>query len=691
MSNKIEFDITLSDVHQMLIDDVDFSPYILCYLSRELDPYGLFVKTIEFSQIDNGKTMHVVIPFDPMKNEVRKSECVVGMMLYRRKYIDTEKKRHRYEPVGRFIIPFDDMMTKGQSRQKKYVARDETDTKKDPYRATFTVSNIVLRNNFTIYNDVQDTMKYLAKVESDFSQFYDYYVKQYTKLFESSDESLYGRLHVPSWFTTIKIPSVFFLAYFPRKEPDLKFLEYLIESVLRSNGLSVPFFLNTVNEQMKDSTKTSYDNSFTMCIKIVASTCTWFANACDYLSDKSLNDDTERFVLLDFTFAGDCEDSARDAYLMWNIIRQSRKMKDVEKFRLTYAASLITELYVCGLTTCGASMMSMEEKNADKMETSENVICHMISTVLPRKFFAEALQRGYADPDAKNFKQRATTYESISERLWEDKLPVLIMEGTNWCNSLQLPLNNYVQNENEKQDVIYNQSMIKKAKSYLDSQQNAALKKIPSEIIQTNITLKSIYDVKETKASSFYRRMNNFITVVDGYGMRDFSIVNVNTGKYSVDFRDYISKKPTIGLVPVYILSPEQESIGLKIIDLEIPSVIRLMPNKYDLDKLKRLLNSNEHYVRLYQLSLKYPIDNFKKIVFTCVSVIPFTRNFISYRFNTVHKLNKKIIDTFESVLSKNNDANISFDALSIDTFTICNNELYVIEVKLYISEKKIK
>ena len=760
MSFQLFLRIHLKGSHPKLVTDSDFAPYLLFYMSRELDPYGLFQRTLEYKQIGVGgegqqqqKTFDAPITRDiskyleyehkqncsvsKVKHDVRSSKSTLGIMLFCRKYIDvspTQTKSYwRYEPIGRVVIPIEYLINNALRTPLKsydFDIVDQTDVKSDDQtRSRISIQSISFvadPKEFKLLKDVQDINKHMEQYKYEMKKWFDYYCNIYGNVLQSTNPK-FKRMHVPKWYATIEIPSVFYMTYLPREKPDLKFLDCLLNMALGSYELSPDWFIDTIRFQM---IKRSYNYDINICAKILACASTIFANSADYLSDISLGEDTERFINIGLTFAGDCEDLAKEAYLVWMMIKQAKHHPNIEAFPLVKQASYLSEYYICGLTTCVACTKSLgsnteEDQSSSSTTEMEGDTCHMIATVLPRKYFFEALSRGNKNNNGLNAEQiqqmklQAKTYKILPERVeeglpgnWEQELPVLILEGTNWCTALQKPLHTYLPpniSAELRERVIDNQKLIQGAKILIGKQFKTTIKRLPLEVEQMNVQINDPHEVSENAISAFYRRQNNFLTVIDGVGIYDLSIGYTDKKNvYSVDFRDYISASKAVNLSPVFVLTPKQIEIGLTIVDMEVAITPRVLP---DVEKVKKILISkSEPLRRLLEIEDRYKPRSFKiidrpssfekmdyKNEFMTEDerkIYAFTRNALCYKVNHINKLSMELVDDFERLLEQGelkhaNGKTIYINALKVEINPLCYHELYIIEIKLYVSRDK--
>lgn len=765
MSFQLLLRIHLKGSHPKLVTDSDFAPYLLFYMSRELDPYGLFQRTLEYKQLEGTKsTFDAPIIRDigkyleyehkqncsvsKVKSDVRSSKSTLGIMLFCRKYIDVsptqEKSYWRYEPIGRVVIPIEYLINNALRTPLKsydFDIVDQTDVKSDDQlRSKISIQSVSFvaadhhmpMMQFKLLKDVQDINKNMEQYKHEMKKWFDYYCHIYGNVLQSTNPK-FKRMHVPKWYATIEIPSVFYMTYLPREKPDLKFLNCLLNMALNSYELSPDWFIDTIKYQMS---KRSYNYDINICAKILACASTIFANSADYLSDVSLGEDTERFINIGLTFAGDCEDLAKEAYLVWMMIKQAKHHPNIDAFPLVRYASYLSEYYICGLTTCVACTKSLgsntEEQALSTTEEMEGDTCHMIATVLPRKYFFEALARGNKNNNGLNAEQveqmklQAKTYNILPERIeegygnWESELPVLILEGTNWCTALQKPLHTYLPpniSEELRERVIDNQKLIQGAKILIGKQFKSTIKRLPLEVEQMNVQINDPHEVSENAISAFYRRQNNFLTVIDGVGIFDLSIGYADKKNvYSVDFRDYISASKSVNLSPVFVLTPKQIEIGLTIVDMEVAITPRVLPDVEKVKKilisksepLRRLLEIQDRYIKV-RSTFKKTIDtkssslsSFEKPAYNSQLMTPdekkiyaFTRNALCYKINHINKLSMELVDDFERLLEQgelkhSNGKTIYINALKVEINPLCYHELYIIEIKLYVSRDKI-
>lgn len=723
MSFNISIDVSLKSEHPKLIHGSEYEPFIFFYLTKELDPYGLYGGTLNLSQI-KGKSVSINIKRDvdryreyeksikasisKVYDHVKNSKSMVGVMLFCRRWIkvgDNPRAYHRYEPIGRTVIPLIDLLQLRNNKPMQYNIIDETDQHKNKFRAAIVikVNEYKTSPQFAIDRDVVDILSYWSNIKDTFESWFDTYKDQYFNKMKSTNEK-FELMHVPKWYSCHEIPSSFYLLYVPNEKPNLTFLNYVLNAALSALDLSPDWFKDTINRQLHDPQyENKFDYSINMCTKILATACTTFANACDYLSDislvndKGIEDDTERFINLCVTFAGDCEDGAHDAYVMWRMFMHAKLHPDINQHPLVLCASELAELYICGMNTCIACTRAFDDSVKD-INTSEldGDTCHMIASCIPRIKFFNMLQKGNRNTEQmKAILRDVNTYKLLHEYGFEDKLNVIILEGTNWVNSLHMPLHLYLEPDVYPQDhidVIENQKMLLGAK-HLIEEKYPIMKTFACEVQQLNITSEDIYDIKKNDISPFYRDQNNFLTALDGSIPLDLSIQYCKTNRYSVDFRDYISGSNEICLYPFYELSIDEYNYGKHVVDLEPVIMPRILP---PVDKVRSILISKSKPLSdLMTLSNQYK-DKVQKLKkqsdYVNNNTYAFTYNVITYKVNHITKLFPQHVESIKSLLSnkrlnhKESNKSFSINGLEVNIYPLKFNELYYIDIKLYVS-----
>lgn len=704
---------------RLLTKDVEYDPYLLLFFSKEVDESGTVVKKIEYNDIYGYEqiVMRKLYP-DVNGKQLKSTKSTMTIMMMCRKYIKNKNghfKYHRYEPLGRTVIHVEelyDMYTNGKT--KHFTIVDQTDTESDPIRSKIElrVEKFNRLNGLVIAKDYTNSLQVLNGYRvQKMQKVTDRYITAYTKHLVPTIQK-YKWMHVPKWYASIQIPSVFFVTYLPRLSPELEYMEYILRTVLDSYGLDPNWFYDTIYNQCYGNPNGKFNVDMIMCAKVLGTACTTFANACDYLGDMSRQKDTERFIYIGLTYGGDCEDQAKDAYLVWMMYRRALRHRNIKMYKLTMMASIIAEMYIPGMSTGIASTPSL---GGGKSKDGRDDICHMICVAIPRHFFFASLSRGYKYAPSKHLvahkytslktlKNDANTYTNLAEFPWEYRNRILILEGTNWCDNLQQPRHEYLgkdMDDKYHKQVEQNQSTIEGARWLIENQYKH-MRELGVEISQTNVSIKNAYAVSETEISSFYRRQNNFWTMVSGIGLLDLSFGYASKqNEYSVDFRDLIESNDDISLMPVFDMDEEELNIGLDIVDQEYPIVSRKVPLLKEVRET--LVNRYPNLQKLYMLQERYPAPQSNtNVSFSNLSIeerktVAFKSNFIGYRVNHAEKISIEMVHDLERLLKKgsvvhyeSNTNRKNFEAyingISVKINPIQGDELYTIEIKIFIA-----
>ena len=531
----------------------------------------------------------------------------------------------RYEPLGGGFVFLKDLL---ENNVLALEIKDNSETTKKFVRMVLEIKLLDFKGITPLF----DEEKNHKKIFNSILDRYDETFNEILKPTKPRYKRLHIRYHYPN-ITGIKTPASTFAIYLP-PVCDPLFLEYHTRIACDMNGWSESDLIEVIEKQFKSK---KYDKIFNIVCKIIAEALCLFANACDYVSDKSFESDVERFIDSFQCLSGDCEDLARVicycCYILY-FFDESKTKKDT----LFYWLVKWMKLYVPGMTGGIANCPSLER---DGFVSKENEIYHIYCSLIPLKYF-----------------EQVTNKENIKGQYyeWEDNLPLLILEGTNYSNALLNPIFHYT----GKKIPHPTESIRKKIEKKYPS-----LAELSIQSQQEHYKVEHAHEIPENDFSGFYRRVLAFWShnekILDwsvGYG--DQKKGNDENG-YGVDFRDFVSKSEKISFIPSFIFKKDEFKLTLESIRKELPiridtvSKLSLIESK----ELSNLINNRTGFISVTNAKTLFP-------------------SFISYRLNHLKKLNPKLL---ESLRRCSEEYKIDYQIFPITK----DNELYLIDIRIYV------
>lgn len=463
-------------------------------------------------------------------------------------------------------------------------------------------------------------------------------------------------MHIKIYFTEIsgtKIPAcAFSFTESTYAALDEGFLEHIVRSAVYVSGWKDSELVKVVETQIASSK--SYDWKFSFACQIVAVACCLVSNACDYVSDHSGKSDSERFIHILQTLCGDCEDSGRMAYLFAAMLFHSKPPNKL-KHPLSYTAWLVCRLYVPVVITGIATCPSQDSRNKGQMED----ICHIYGNMIPRAWFCDAIE---ADDDTRDMFESMVPFSS-----WENRLPALMLEGTNFCGPLVGPMGCYSNDEEELKRFEGTSRGVRTTEASFP-----ALTSLSISSRNNYPKHRSFHSVEEEKFSDFYRRPIELwtdILIRNGKGSAAFSIGygdqtrGTNDSGYGVDFRDWMSLRQGITLIPILDIDKDDYARMLNVLLQEAPTRMEKDPRNAPKPDISRLEVLCKTYPRR---------DN---------SVTT------SYFANHVKKLNDNVISGLESALKHGYFTHIECSHIPLTL----DGELYIIFISVGVATRLLE
>jgi hypothetical protein len=534
----------------------------------------------------------------------------------------------RYEPIGGGFLPLKTLLEKKKAIVDVIDNSDSGSTKK----FVRTVLEVRIKGFDgkvpLFFRGRRDHGKVLENIV-------DRYDTRFDKELKPTIER-YGIMHIRCHYPHIsglKTPASTFALFFP-PICDPLFLEHHVRIACDMNDWTLEELTTTLEEQFSSST---YEPLFSIACRIISEGLCLFANACDYVQDRSFESEVERFIDSFQCLAGDCDDLARVACYCCYVLYFYKEEDVVRKDSLFYWLVKWMKLYVPGMLGGIASCPSLTREGG---AYEDREIYHLYCGLLPTEFFARATNRGYTP-----------TYP------WEKDAPLLILEGTNYCNALTAPIYVYLGKKIQNPTEVKRKEIEKIFKSFKDLSIHSQQEDYKSERAQ---------DIPEEKFSHFYRRVLAFWThdeqVIDwsvGYGRQE---EGTPSNGYGVDFRDFVTKDEKITMVPSFVLQKDELDVIAESLERELPVRIDAIAQVKDMisPELSRSLTHRGEFVT------KRVKDR------------PVFPRFISYRINHLSRLNKTILNELKEC-SKVYKMDYRIFSITGD------GELYLIDIRLYI------
>lgn len=666
---SLEIRATISnDPSSTFVPGYESDPSFLFYLSRDLSDgqntqnTGIIEKKVgSFSIVFDAKDIHNVVDL---------SQACIGITMFCRLEIKDDDLGKscgykRTQAIGEAIVYLEDLMNAYNTKHIQRVdvldksPADESDTL---LRASLDLqvekidfsSDVTLKDTRSRGVEIQNAWR-MVTLEQDFVRFY----KTHTPVVSSI-----APMHVPTWKGhSISIPAymwIYHRIHRTRLAAFCKYFQRCLEISLSLHDWKLEEFLD-VSKRQSYETASSYDPLFNLCIKIVATAGCVTSYATDYVSDLCNGKDVERFKeTFGSYFAGDCEDVAFAIYLCLMTLLDPEMPRTNESWLAM--CIYIVRLYVVTMMTGSATTPSMERttgKNINKL------ICHIFSGMMPRKEFCKRLE---IPGDEKNSIAEGMAIE-IPFYPWQDRLPPLILEGTNMNCQLMEPWWTYASDKS----IGNHLRTIEDYREFVETKYNN-LSKLVIELQQCNYTCKG--SLTEKNFSAFYHRVNNVWVDLTRFGSNktDFSVGYGHSEAHTYGVSACSWSNPSMDgdyiFENIRELSPEDWDICMHTIDKEPPIEVPQVAEK---------TLSTHPPGFLAELCEKYPPKNRR------MTPSPWKHTYVSYRLNRWEKL---LITDMETTL-RNILSEGYYDGIKVLEYPMTSDgELYLGEIRLFVPEK---
>lgn len=660
-----------TDPLSTLVQNTQSNPALSFYLSSDISPSQCNVDPIPISI---GSTINVLLRCSDCAQTIDLRDACIGItMMCDLDIIDDETHTsygyHRLEPIAEEIVFLQEMIDVYASDTALVVnLRDKTpiDDAEKIKRCVISIEciNYTQSKNSRLVgkHDYHDDFVESSKMDEIYTRYVNFYKTH------SARHKEIAPMHIPVWRGHhIPIPACMWIKHMISEYQIKDFIQFAsrcFDIALDLNAWKKEDFVSVCSNQLKQ-TGSKYDSRFNMCIKIISVTSSIAANASAYVSDLCMSNDTERFKeVMSNIYAGDCEDLAFFIYTMCSSL-QRRDIVDNNSPEWLSLISKICKLYVPVLVTGSATDPSMKR---DSSSRNDSFMCHIYAGMFPRR---ELCYRLNIDS-----KQKDEIFSSMKREIpwnaWEEKLPSLILEGTNMNCPLMNPLFSYADRD---YNIAQKQKKMECYRELVESHY-PKLGLFDIELQQTNYVASC---VDETNFSPFYHMITNIWCDLCRFGLEiyDFS-VGYDTGMrhtYGISVCNWSnpSRDKKFCFEPVIVMSKEELKICERVINKEPPLLI---PKTATMTQKKNIPEC------LLKLEKKYP----KKA--TTTSDQMWVRDYISYRVTRWEKITT--MPEMENVLREIFQGQDKFfDSVEILQHSIdIKGELYIGEIRLYPSNK---
>jgi hypothetical protein len=478
-------------------------------------------------------------------------------------------------------------------------------------------------------------------------------------------------MHVPHYPTnTLCIPASMFMVEQAHDDPqnwqngvDLLELLLRISININMNGNETAFV--SLLESPGDAEDLGY---FQLALKTMFDSVTLFANLCDYKQDLSHGADCERFLDVLKTRAGDCEDLAKCIiHFCMILLRVGRGEIANVSSAIMRAAGRAMQAYVPVMIEGEASLPSMKENGG---EGEDNSICHIYAAAIPRLQFIKMLQHPTLLKDqVERLEQSLMRYLPVMNWETDGDARMWILEGTNFCNPFQLPINMMCKHADLRDSVKVQDTRMQHNRSKLEMQ-FASLRSLSAQIQQPATQLDDYTQFPVERLSSFYRRPVTVWTtalIECGVLITDLTVCKNGGGGgghrdvYGVDFKDWLFMRDNVKLVPTFTLSNEEWQVCREVLSQQSPV---LFP---------RASGTELTLERLEEIKRAYPPTNA-----TVYNLVP---NFISYRLNHASKLSDRVIKDVHAILEQRY---LGFTGFDYRYTEITDKDFVLVELRLF-------
>ena len=677
-----------------LLGDAEAQPYLHVFALRHIAWSAYAVKRLELPAVAAEQPTFADLSWtvpDDAPVDVRSDEACIGFSLFCRTLVRDESSGVDYgyvrrEPLGSGVAYVHDLLSLAAHRQEVQVALLDRSNQGAEPRAILSVRLDRAIEGVTFSTAAPPSATERARrarlASAPIERFMQAYEAGGGRFVPSVPQA--WNMHIPTWTTnTGPIPAAFFLAAKPVQAPDATVLRYFVQTAIALQGWTEHEFLAVLRRQMSVGVDaTTYDRRFNLVAKVFGDALTFTANCADYGGDHSARESVERFKFSRISlYLADCEDDGKEIELVAHsisIVARVATSIEVEERddALLYHVSRLARLYVFSMTTALAmtpSALKGQPPGSPEDDATE-YICHIYTNGVPRWNLVQRLEI--------SSEQRLRVIESMSRDApiarWEQELPMLVLEGTNWSTPLQRPLHLYAA-ESEQATVVAEQLRIERARAALE-RDSVGLRSLGVQIQQSNIGAASVSELSQERFSGFYRWVVDAWIDLRRHGITDvldFTVAyppadggTAGPYRYGADFRDWVEMRESVRFVPTYRLAPEEtaeiEQVLAKI--HPVPEIVGPLVLPEQTDAMRELR----------ALCAKHPMRSEEQRT-------AFVPPYILYRLNHQNKLTREVLDALAETIRAGRVRGIAcgMHAASAD------GELYLVEIRLDVSERQ--
>lgn len=747
LMENIEFVLTL--VHhdpRMLDQEIEFAPYLYAYLSKNVNPSAM----VRSAKLLINKPVRMSLECDTTSISPHQlAEQVIGFSLHCHKRIRSDYDQHkhlgyhRYEPLAESFLFFSQLSSSSAAAAVTMFIdfNDPSDESNNAYRAR--VQFQLLRTPRALTNlarldysapayqsggggRVQGydscSLSLLCKKGGrgvSFENRINEYIDVLRTKIKPSEESCVS-VHVPYWKTGFgNLLAPMYAALMPRHAIDESYVLYSLDIVLSTNASSRQELEQALRSQLSTPQHCLPRTNF--CMKIISELCSMWANTCDYLPDLSKGTDAERFIDIQETFSGDCEDMAKSIQVCAQVLKRSLQILTNP---LLKAMSALLQYYQIVLTTgcvttASASSIRDEEvanntqhpSAAQQQKNNKRYMCHIFTMMLPTQWIVDSMLSHM--PRESPMVMTLLDGGRRQFQPFEAALPVVVCEGTNFVNPLMEPLSTYVSTPSyvttttssslQEATLLQDAQKKKEGARLLFEVQYKHLKRLVVQAQQMNITGFNPRSSPESYCT-FYRKVNeiwiDFGNLVNSssstLGPVAFAMVYSGGGnsttaqpQYGTWIRDIVRKNPSIKLYPMYVMNPQELELSYNVMDRMPP--MRVLSFKDDASpSVLRLQIMQQHrplfdrLTRIVERASALCRTEMNRDRVASIQVLDrhhyLLTSFYTYYANHARKLDDKILETFEALVETRvmRDFQYFLHPLSDD------GDLYLVEFRLY-------
>lgn len=294
------------------------------------------------------------------------------------------------------------------------------------------------------------------------------------------------------------------------------------------------------------------------CVRIIAEAVTLMPLLCDYKPDSTKSNDIAEQYGEGNDGENDCEDSGKLALSVVSSICYFHYDKEDP----LYYVKLILGAYIKNLTGCCSS------RAAAGQGSGKNYINHVLSTLIPFKYFYECCKRSgkYSKEELNQYyatrQQQYREDNEISEEKWfESVLPLLILEGTGFTIPLMTDFLDLITDSDAKNQYVKWNGIFYSTLMTIFSK----FEHVTDLLFQDNPVLKYV-SVSQDRVnySSFYEKFIHVWTtdmvVNGGPPVTDFLICypTRNAWNYGVGFIDIVEMNKDVEMYPLVRFTEDQ-------------------------------------------------------------------------------------------------------------------------------------